>query len=108
MLMAVFALASIGITNVNAQSGIATVQIKSTTIWSGSILDSSFDSATEEGRGNKNFTIVCDTFGIYSLAFQKQIEKGGLYVSVIQDGNILDSKSTTAPYGMVTLAGSCN
>jgi hypothetical protein len=31
----------------------------------------------------KNFTIVCETFGIYSLAFQKQIEKGGLYVSVI-------------------------
>jgi hypothetical protein len=35
MLMAVFAVASVGNTNVNAQSGITTVQIKSTTIWSG-------------------------------------------------------------------------
>lgn len=86
----------------------AVVQIESNTKWSGSILDSSFDSATHEGKGDKNIPIVCDKFfGIYSLALQKQAERGRLNVTVVQDNKTLDTKTTTPAYGMVTLSGNC-
>ncbi len=96
---------------INAQIAMASdqavVKIHSNTDWSGSILDSSFDSATTAGHGDKNITIACTSFGIYSLAIQKQSASGGLAVSVIQDNKTLDSKTTTAAYGMVTLSGNC-
>lgn len=101
---------SISIINGQTAAGIdeAVVQIDSNTKWSGSILDSSFDSATQEGMGDKNIPIVCDKFfGIYSLAIQKQAERGRLNVTVVQDNKTLDTKTTTAPYGMVTLSGNC-
>jgi type II secretory pathway pseudopilin PulG len=87
------------------QQGIAVVEIISDTKWSGSILDSSFDSATRDGSGNTKIPIVC--YGIYSLSFQKQTDYGKLFVSVIKDGVTIDSQYTTAQYGIVSLAGNC-
>lgn len=95
-------------TQMVAASDQANVIIDSNTKWSGSILDSSFDSATKAGYGDARIPIVCTSFGIYSLAIQKQTSSGTLAVSVIQDNQTLDSKSTTAAYGMVTLSGNCN
>lgn len=107
--MATFVITSISM--INAQMAVgsdqAVVQINSNTKWSGSILDSSFDSATKDGHGNANIPIVCTSYGIYSLVIQKQTESGTLTVSVIQDDKTLDSKSTTAAYGLVSLAGNC-
>lgn len=114
-LMAAFTIAivSAGIENVNAASGTATVVIKSNKPWSGSIMDSGFDSATREGTGDTTIVMDCSqSMKIYSLAIQKQDEydrpAGYLTVSVVQDGVTLDSGSTNAMYGMVTLAGNCN
>ena len=114
--MAAFTIAivSAGIaTNVNAASGTATVVIKSNKPWSGSIMDSGFDSATRAGSGDSSISIDCSqSMKIYSLAIQKQDEydrpSGYLTVSVVQDGVTLDTGSTNAMYGMVTLAGNCN
>jgi hypothetical protein len=65
------------------------------------------DSATRDGNGNSKIFIKCDNNGIYSLTEQKQTESGYLLVAVIQDGKLLDSKATTAQYGVVSLAGNC-
>lgn len=118
MLMAALTIAivSVGMTtaaNVNGASGTATVVIKSNRAWSGSIMDSGFDSATREGSGDTTIIMDCSqSMKIYSLAIQKQDEydrpSGYLTVSVVQDGVTLDSGSTNAMYGMVTLAGNCN
>jgi hypothetical protein len=91
----------------NKISNQAVVLIYSNTDWSGSILDSSSDSATRDGSGNSKIFIKCDNNGIYSLTEQKQTEDGYLFVVVIQDGKILDSKATSAQYGVVSLAGNC-
>ena len=114
-LMAAFVIAigSAGITNVNAASDTATVVIKSNRDWSGSIMDSGFDSATRAGSGDSSISIDCSqSMKIYSLALQKHDEydrpAGYLTVSVVQDGVTLDTGSTNAMYGMVTLAGNCN
>jgi hypothetical protein len=90
-----------------AGSDQAMVKIHSNTKWSGSILDSSFDSATRDGNGDANIPIVCTSYGIYSLMIQKQTATGSLMVSVIQDNQTLDSKTTKAAYGVVSLAGNC-
>jgi len=85
----------------------AIVLIYSDTSWSGSIMDSSFDSATQDGDGNSKIIIQCNNDGFYSLAIQKQTDHGYLSVSVIQDGKVLDSKATSGQYGVVSLAGNC-
>jgi hypothetical protein len=91
----------------NKVSGRAFVLIYSNTEWSGSILDSSMDSATRQGSGNSKIAIECSSNGIYSLSIQKQSEYGYLALAVIQDGKLLDSKATNAAYGVVSLAGRC-
>lgn len=116
MLMAALTIAIVSagmIANVNAASGTATVVIKSNRAWSGSIMDSGFDSATRDGSGDDSIPIDCSqSMKTYSLAIQKQDEyeqmPGYLIISVVQDGVTLDSGSTNAMYGMVTLAGNCN
>jgi len=101
-----FAIVGIGMTaSVNA----ATLEIKSDTKWSGSIMDSGFDMATQDGSGNQNFEVDCSQgMKIYSATIQKHDESGFITASLIQDGNVLDSKTTTAAYGLVSIAGTCN
>ena len=91
----------------NKIPGQAVVLIYSDTSWSGSVLDSSGDSATRDGTGNSKILIQCTNNAIYSLTMQKQTDFGYLTVVIIQDGKILDSKSTSANYGVVSLAGNC-
>jgi len=109
MLIATFIITSIGATSMQmvAASDQAVVKIHSNTQWSGSILDSSFDSATRDGHGDANIPIVCTSYGIYSLAIQKQTATGSLMVSVTQDNETLDTTFTNAAYGVVTLSGNC-
>ena len=98
-------------TQMAAASDQATVKIHSNTKWSGSVLDSSFDSATHAGSDDQSIPFVCESGiffgGTYSVVFQKQTDKGGIKISIIQNNVTLDTKATTAPYGVVSLAGNC-
>jgi hypothetical protein len=64
----------IGVAATSAQlaagSDQAVVKIHSNTQWSGSILDSSFDSATKDGSGNAIIPIVCTSYGIIPWQFR--------------------------------------
>ena len=76
--------------------------------WSGTILDSSFDSATRQGYGDLSIPFDCNGYdSMYSLSIQKQSEYGDLTVAVVKDGKILGSGFTTADYGTVTFSGYC-
>jgi hypothetical protein len=79
--------------------------IYSNSSWSGSILDSGFDSSTKTDSGDMAFPFACSPGGIYSLSFQNQNEIGFLNLKAVNQGNILDQHSTTAPYGVVSLSG---
>lgn len=87
ILLAVFDITTIGVTNSQKAIGSdqAIVKIHSNTKWSGSTLDSSFDSATKDGHGDGNIPIVCTSYDIYPLAIQKQTATGSPMVSVMQD-----------------------
>ena len=85
----------------------AVVLIYSDTSWTGGISDSGNDYATRDGNGNSKILMKCDNNGIYSLSFQKDTESGYLAVAVIQDGKLLDSKATSAEYGIAGVAGKC-
>lgn len=113
LLLVIFGIAAavgLATTNVNASSQ-AIVKVESNTGWLGSIMDSGFDSATQQGQGNANIPIECDSgifvAGIYSLFIQKQGEGGMLTISVVKDGTVLDTATTSAAYGVVTLTGNC-
>jgi hypothetical protein len=75
--------------------------------WSGAIQDSDFNMRSVDGSGDESFSIRCDSGGIYSVSFQKMEESGELTVAVVQDGDVLKESSTTADYGVVSVAGEC-
>ena len=76
--------------------------------WSGSILDTSVSSATKEGFGDTRIEFDCSNSGIYSMAFQKMNTGGYLLLAIIQNGKLLNAKSTTAEYRLVSIAGQCD
>src|SRR5919106_980302 len=84
--------------------------ISSDSGWSATILDSEGDSFTQDGSGNSGIEFECipGFMSIYSISVQKQTVAGSLSVSIIQNGNILDSGATNAAYGIAPLSGNCN
>jgi hypothetical protein len=88
--------------------GTAVLLIYTNRGWSGSILDTTFSSATEDGYGDKRIEFECSSGGIYSMAFQKQSSSGYLILAVIQNGKLLNEKSTGAEYGVVSVSGNCD
>ena len=87
--------------------GEAVLIIHSDTEWSGSILDTNFDSAIIDGSGHDKIQFPCISRGVYSMAFQKQTDYGYLFLFLIQEGDAIDMKFTTNDYGMVSLSGTC-
>jgi len=87
--------------------GVAVLVIHSDTEWSGSILDTNFDSATIDGSGHDKIQFPCISGGVYSMGFQKQTDYGYLSLFLIQEGDAIDMKFTIADYGMVSLSGTC-
>lgn len=79
--------------------------------WSGSIMDNEFRSYSVEDYGDETIPITCNEgqYGLstYSLAIQKMEESRTLSVAVVQDGQVLKETSTSAAYGVVSLAGEC-
>ena len=67
------------------------------------MLDTSFTSATNDGFGDKRIEFDCSNGGVYSTFFQKKDTNGYLLLAVIQNGKLLNERSTTAAYGVVVL-----
>jgi hypothetical protein len=86
----------------------AIILIYSDSSWSGTVLDTSFSSATDEGFGDKRVEFTCSSGGIYSLVLQNQDSSGYLLLAVLQNGKLLNVKSTIAEYGVVSLSGHCD
>lgn len=83
--------------------------IESNTEWSGAIQDGDMRTYSEDGSGNAKIRVSCNgSVGIVSVSFQKQTEYGHLQVSLIQDGVLLKSSSTSAQYGIAGFAVKCN
>ena len=75
--------------------------------WTYIINDSGHDISTYDSTGGSaTYNLDC-SIGTYSLNVQKKAEYGTLTVSVVQDGKVLDARSTSAPFGTVSLAGTC-
>lgn len=110
----------------------ATLLIYSNYYWSGSILDASRGSATTDGSDNQRIPFLCTNGFTYASTFQLanppesrfdtvfdkmdrlsgelRISKQGgpfLTLAIIQDGKLLDKKTTTSEYGIVSVAGQC-
>jgi hypothetical protein len=49
--------------------------------------------------------IAC-TF-VYSANVQKYSEGGGAVIALVKDGKILNQESTSAPYGIAQISGTC-
>ena len=77
--------------------------------WTYIINDSGHDITTyDSAGGSATYNLDCSkSIGTYSFNVQKKAEYGTLTVSVVQDGKVLDARSTSAPFGTVSLAGTC-
>jgi hypothetical protein len=62
--------------------------------------------STMDGSGNKDVTIsACD---IYSANAQIKSDNGGaLTLSAVEDGNVINTQSTNAQFGVVSVSGQC-
>jgi hypothetical protein len=80
----------------------ATIQIVSNTSWSGSI-GADGESRTVDGSGSQSFTVKGT---IIVAVIQKQTEGGYLTVSIIVDGQMKASQTTTAAYGVISVSWS--
>jgi hypothetical protein len=110
----------------------AILLIYSNAYWSGNILDSGKDSVTISGSDGLITTFQCTKGGTYVNTFQLtnpvesrfdtvfdkmdrlsdelRISKQGgsfLTLAIIQDGKLLDKKTTITEYGVVSLSGQC-
>lgn len=114
--------------NLNRIENHGIVLIYSDSYWSGTILDSSLDSATIDGHRFEKILFACTKSGVYSIVFQRVPQPGYTFslpsqedleasfsgkrgtiltVAVIQDGKLLDMKTTESEFGVVSLAGKC-
>jgi len=76
-------------------------EVKSDTAWSGS-----FDGVTVSGYKNQDVKLEAKD-GIAVAVVQKSTERGSLTVTIRNDsflGSDGDSKTTTAPYGVVSVS----
>ena len=86
----------------DSSSSASGVQVKVTSSgsWSGSYGDSSGQQSVE-GSGTKTYQM--DNPTIVSAVFQKKSDDSGtLTVEIIEDGSVVESKSTSAAYGVVS------
>jgi hypothetical protein len=77
--------------------------------WSATIIDSGFDSFTQDGSKNSKIEFECAPgfMSSYSLNVQKKSEAGNLLLILVQNGSLLDAARTQAAYGIASLSGNC-
>lgn len=78
------------------------IQIQSNTSWQGAIGNQGAQRSVQ-GSGNGNFQLQGT---IVSASIQKTAESGWLTVSIIRNGVVVTSQTTTAAYGVVTVTAS--
>lgn len=84
------------------------VEIKSNTNWAGSIIDSSSDYTIKGSYGNAKFDVDCKNgSGPFSVVFDKKSVFGNLTVSLVKNGMVLDTQTTTDSFGGVQISGNC-
>lgn len=92
-------------TSSSSGSGIQ-VQVSYAGSWSGSYGDESGQQSAD-GSGAKTFDLTSDNPSIVSADFQKNDGGSGtLTVEIIKDGSVLQSKSTSAQYGVASVSAS--
>ena len=73
--------------------------------WSGSILDGEGTSQSFDGTGPETIDVEGDSWNMISTTFQKSDSGSGkMTVEMIKDGKVAKSGSTTAQYGVVSVA----
>jgi hypothetical protein len=99
---ALLALALTGCTGtVTGGSKEATVRVEAPdgVCWSGSI-----GNATQDGCGTQEFPVT-DELGIFSSNVQKKDDSAEpVTISIVQDGEVKESNSTSAPFGVAQVA----
>lgn len=91
----------------NSSSSASGIQVKvsDSGSWSGSYGDTS-GSQTVDGSGSKTFEVTGSP-SVVSACFQKKDGGSGtLTVEILEDGNVVETKSTSAQYGVVSIAHS--
>ena len=84
------------------------ILIESDTHWEGSILDSSHGYTLTGSYGDARFDIDCDRIrGLYSVVFDKTSKYGNLTISLVKNGTVLDTQTTTDSFGGVQIPGNC-
>ena len=71
--------------------------------WSGSYGDTSGQQSVD-GRGTKKFDIPENPWAVSACFQKKDSGKGTLTVSIIKDGKVVESKSTSTQYGVVSIS----
>ena len=90
---------SLGVLNGTKTAQIS-VDASSNVCWSGS-----FEGATHDGCGTTSIQVDSD-IAIFAAVVQKKSPGGGtLTISLIVDGKAIDTATTTAEYGVVTVSG---
>ena len=89
------------------RSGIAVLEIQSNTYWNAMIMDGNQATSSFDGYGNYRFDIPCGKIDIISLNLQKQTADGFIEIQLIQKNKILNQASTTAQYGIASVAAEC-
>ena len=85
----------------------ATLIVKSDTNWTAVILDGNQATNSFDGSGNDRFDIPCGKINIISVVLQKQTDYGFINIQLIQNGKVLNQASTSAQYGVVSVASEC-
>lgn len=82
-----------------------TIKVYGTADWSGSIMvvkaDGSSITQSYDSIAPRTYSF---TGHIVSCTFQKQVKVGTLSVDILKDGKLVKSGSTTAEYGVVSIA----
>ena len=91
--------------------GKAKLLIFSDTDWSGAIQASGFDYTEVAGKQDKSIIFGCETSifrqGIFGAKFKKMTGDGYLQIVAIQNGKIIEQKSTKAQFGEILINGNC-
>ncbi len=85
----------------------ATLIVKSDTNWTAVILDGNQATNSFDGSGNDRFDIPCGRSNIISMSLQKQTDYGFINIQLIQNGKVLNQASTSAQYGIASVASEC-
>jgi len=92
---------------ISTKDGYAKLIINSNTYWSAVILDGNQSTSSFDGYGNVSYDIPCGKINIISLNLQKQGEFGYIEIQLVQNGKILSQASTTAQFGITSVASEC-